>query len=40
MPVKYSTQLRRPLIPKALNSLNQYRYLQMYMTLTVSRIVT
>jgi len=40
MPVKYNTQIRMPLIPKALNSLNQYRYLQMYMTVTVIRIVT
>lgn len=35
MPVKYNTQIRRPLIPKALNSLYQYRYLQMYMTVTI-----
>jgi hypothetical protein len=27
MPVNYNTQIRRPLIPKALNSLKQYRYL-------------
>jgi len=35
MPAKYNTQIRRPLIPKAVNSLKQYTYFQMYMTVTV-----